>query len=138
MHGQIPKYFTPQQLASQGFNVDQKYKPKCTIQQLNENLEEGFEDLYNRNTEVLRKILSETEGNILIVAHAISLDTCTRIMCRKELKSEKELSKLFLGVGFCGMVMMEKNSNGGWTFEEPPSKPISSEGNKTFHWHSLQ
>lgn len=134
----MPNYFSPAQLKDQGFNIDEAYRTRASLGKLEAQLDETFEDLYERNSATLENILERSTGNVLVVAHAISLDTCTRKICAKPLRSEEELSKLFMNVGFCGMVMIEQNSKGTWTMKEPPIKPITSGGNKTFFWQSLQ
>ena len=82
----MPDWFSIEELSARGYNVDESYSPyipcdglKDTWHQSNE--PETAEQFYERNSFVTQCIIQRTEGqggNLLLVAHAVSGDTCSR------------------------------------------------------------
>ena len=82
----MPDWFSIEELSAYGYNVDESYSPyipcdglKDTWHQSNE--PETAEQFYERNSFVTQCIIQRTEGqggNLLLVAHAVSGDTCSR------------------------------------------------------------
>ncbi|VDN08838.1 unnamed protein product [Dibothriocephalus latus] len=78
---------------------------------------------------------------ILIVAHAASLDTCTRSLLRKRLRSGggsggmnevEELHRRCVCVPYCGMLVAVEGKR--WHLQEPPIPCLSYKENSDFDW----
>lgn len=134
----FPTFFTADEFKAQGFNVDTAYVPYMSAPDLQKQQNEVVEQLYQRNYGATEQILKTDEKNILIVAHGISLETCTRKLMGKPERSWT-IMKLVLGkIWLCGMVALEQQgSDQKWKFIEPPSGAISTEANNTFDWKVL-
>lgn len=133
----FPTFFTADEFKEQGFNVDTTYVPYMTATDLQKQQNEVVEQLYQRNFGATERILKSSEMNILIVAHGISLETCTRRLMEKPERSWT-IMKLVLGkIWLCGMVALTQSSDQKWKFIEPPSGAISTEANNTFDWKTL-
>lgn len=134
----FPTFFTAEEFKSQGFNVDTSYVPFMSPTDLGKQQNEVVEQLYQRNYGATEAILKASEQNILIVAHGISLETCTRRLMEKPERSWT-IMKLVLGkIWLCGMVALEQNASDlKWKFIQPPSGAISTEANNTFDWKTL-
>lgn len=138
LHQNFPPYFTPTDLKAQGFNIDTTYKPHLTCDQLREQLNETVPKLYARNNATMEAILkTTTTGNILVVAHAISLETCSRMLLGKTERPWQELYSVFSNCAFCSMAALEKDADGKFSFIEPPAGSITSSSNGSFDWKSI-
>lgn len=138
LHQNFPPYFTPEQLQSQGFNIDIAYKPHLTCDQLRERLDETVTKLYERNFGTMKAILQNTtSGNILVVAHAISLETCSRMIVGKTERQWQELYSVFSNCAFCSMVALERIEGEKLQFVEPPAGSITSSSNGSFDWKAV-
>nr|CDS30906.1 phosphoglycerate mutase [Hymenolepis microstoma] len=86
--GKLPNFLSPAALYELGYNVDTTYSSISSINQLD--LQETIVQFYTRSTQIVKEILDQNpvKGiNILIVAHAASLDSCTRSLLRKRFRS---------------------------------------------------
>lgn len=138
LHQNFPPYFTPTELKAQGFNIDTAYKPYLTCDQLKERLDETVTKLYERNYTTMKAILqTTTTGNILVVAHAISLETCSRMFVGKAERAWQELYSVFSTCAFCSMVALERVEAEKFRFIEPPAGSITSSSNGSFDWKSI-
>uniref|UniRef100_A0A336MHS4 CSON000130 protein n=1 Tax=Culicoides sonorensis TaxID=179676 RepID=A0A336MHS4_CULSO len=134
----FPQLYTPQELSTFGFNIDLSYQPQLSNQGLRDCLSETVPDLYRRNHTAMLHVLNETHaknpsGNVLIVVHAISLETCTRFLLGKSDRPWSDLKTFFGKVGLCSMVALEE-CNKKYTFVEPPGGPITQSSNDSFDW----
>ncbi|XP_063703820.1 ecdysteroid-phosphate phosphatase-like [Culicoides brevitarsis] len=134
----FPQLYTPQELAALGYNIDLSYVPHMSVPQLRDCLKETVPDLYKRNHRAMLYVLehSRSTGNILVVVHAISLETCTRNLLGKNERPWPELKTFFGKVGLCSMVALRENTNDGkkYEFVEPPGGPITQSNNEPFDW----
>lgn len=138
LHNNFPPYFTPTELKDQGFNIDTEYRPYLTCDQLKERLDETVTKLYERNYSTMKAILQNTtSGNILVVAHAISLETCSRMFVGKTERAWQELYNVFSNCAFCSMVALERIEGEQLKFIEPPAASITSSSNGCFDWKSV-
>ncbi|KAM7537778.1 hypothetical protein Aperf_G00000078695 [Anoplocephala perfoliata] len=86
--GKLPKFLSPKALHELGYNVDTSYHSISSLDQID--LQESVPQFYVRSTQIVKDILDRNpiKGvNILIVAHAASLDSCTRSLLRKRFRS---------------------------------------------------
>lgn len=137
----FPQLYTPEELVTLGYNIDLSYEPQLSVSQLRDCLKETVPDLYKRNHVAMLHVLNHSRnrqsGNILIVVHAISLETCTRNLLGKSERPWPELKLFFGKVGLCSMVALRENvSKGteGYEFVEPPGGPITQSSNDGFDW----
>ena len=84
----VPDWMSSRDLLAAGFNADESYEPFISMEELRDTQAqlqqpESIDQFYTRNFFVTRCILQATEeagGNLLLVAHAVSLDTCSRFV----------------------------------------------------------
>ena len=88
-----------------------------------------MEQYYTRNFFVTRCILQATEvgkkvsgggGNLLFVAHAASLDACSRQVVGKEPRSLSQMMAIVREVAYCGVALLEEDD------EEEDTKSLMS------------
>lgn len=75
-------------------------------------------------------------GNILIVAHGFSLDTCSRQLTGCKPRTWEELEKLSSEIPFCSVIKMQRR-NDRWEVVEAPIPPLDHLQNSKFDWKSL-
>ena len=93
---------------------------------------ESVEQYYTRNFFVTRFILQATEagnkggggGNLLFVAHAASLDACSRQVIGKEPRSLVQMMSIVREVAYCGVALLEEELDDG--LEGGDAKSLSS------------
>ena len=116
-----------------GYNVDETYEPYISADELQDaqaqlQQPESVEQYYTRNFFVTRCILQATEaskkviggGNLLFVAHAASLDACSRQVTGKDPRSLSQMMAIVREVGYCGVSLLEEED------EEEDIKSIAS------------
>ncbi|XP_037940920.1 protein UBASH3A homolog isoform X2 [Teleopsis dalmanni] len=131
-----PDWLSYDELSDAKFNIDPNYKPFMTVDKLNECINETSEEFYKRNYEVLRKIIDVTKGNIFVVAHATTLDTCTRQLIGENPRNSDELRQVIHKIPYCSLVTVEE-SNNTWKFVEPDCLPVTHAKNPRFEWNVL-
>lgn len=128
------------------FNVNKNYKPVMTREDLEEILKESLEDFYTRSSTTMRQMLDncddDDDGDILVVAHAINLETCTRELVGKEQRSRAELRTLLMSIPYLAVVtLLENNSNKDPCFryrlDEPPCLTLTHTSCSKFDWRIL-
>ncbi|KAG5672576.1 hypothetical protein PVAND_002693 [Polypedilum vanderplanki] len=121
------------------FNVNEEYIPFLKREDLEEILKESLEDFYNRSLSTMRKILSSTteEGDILIVAHAINLETCTRELVGKEQRSRAELRNLLMRIPYLACVSILETEDSRYQLIEPPCLTLTHNSCSKFDWRIL-
>lgn len=139
LENNFPELYTPDELKSFGYNIDTNYVPQLTIDELRNSLNETVPELYKRNHKAMESILTHSNdhnqnGNILIVVHAISLETCTRFLLRKNVRPWQVLKPFFAQVGLCSMVALRESENNKYEFVEPPAGPVTQSRNDRFNW----
>ena len=151
-----------------GYNVDKSYEPYISADELQDaqaqlQQPESVEQYYTRNFFVTRCILQATEaskkaigggGNLLFVAHAASLDACSRQVTGKEPRSLSQMMALVREVAYCGVAMLEEDEDEEdtksvmssadgmsvkslkkkrlWNLKEPPFPPLTHSSNTRF------
>ncbi|CCD70850.1 Steroid-phosphate phosphatase [Caenorhabditis elegans] len=125
-----PCWIPPKDLKKLGYPVQENYVPCWTDKELRMN--ETLADFYQRSFGSINKILSEcTEGNILIVAHGASLETCTRQLVGGDIRSTDDFYYLLQNTPYLSCV--EVNSREGlWRLVGSPIPSFSHTYNRTF------
>uniref|UniRef100_A0A1A9ZK48 Protein UBASH3A homolog n=1 Tax=Glossina pallidipes TaxID=7398 RepID=A0A1A9ZK48_GLOPL len=132
----VPDWLTKDELTEANFTIDHDYQPFMTISTLNEAIKETTEDFYTRNYQVLRKIIENTIGNIFIVAHATTLDTCTRQLIGEAPRNTNELRQVIHKIPYCSLANVEE-IDGQWKLVEPDCLPVTHSKNPRFEWNAL-
>ncbi|XP_075148614.1 ecdysteroid phosphate phosphatase isoform X2 [Haematobia irritans] len=132
----VPDWLSKDELKAANYNVDSDYQPLVTVNNLNESIKETTEEFYTRNYEVLRKIIDSTSGNVLIVAHATTLDTCTRQLVGEAPRNTNELRQVIHKIPYCSLANVE-HIDGQWKLVEPECLPVTHSKNPRFEWNAL-
>ncbi|KAL9892049.1 protein UBASH3A homolog isoform X2 [Glossina fuscipes] len=132
----VPDWLTKDELTEANFTIDHDYQPFMTISTLNEAIKETTEDFYTRNYQVLKKIIENTIGNIFIVAHATTLDTCTRQLIGEAPRNTNELRQVIHKIPYCSLANVEE-IDGQWKLVEPDCLPVTHSKNPRFEWNAL-
>ncbi|XP_055388238.1 ecdysteroid-phosphate phosphatase isoform X2 [Condylostylus longicornis] len=132
----IPDFCSAEELNEANYNINSNYK--CVIDEsvLESCLKETSEDFYLRNYEVMEKIIQNTTGNLFVVAHAATLETCTRQLVGKNPRSTNELRQIIHKIPYCSLISVE-SSNREWKIVEPVSLPVTHSKNPRFEWNIL-
>lgn len=116
-----PRWMKGKEFVKNSFNVDLNYK--AIVDECNLNWEESITQYYNRHGGVIEKIIEnhrDEGGNVLIVAHASSLDTCSRKARGLVPRSYAEMTHLTAQVPYTSMVKLTKNENeSSWQMTAP-------------------
>lgn len=100
---------TREELVADHFNVAADYVPVIEPAQINDRFEETYDEFYDRNAELAHRVAhTHKTGNVLLVGHAATLDTCSQGLCGSERRPLSELMTLMLKVPYCSIVMLEQ------------------------------
>ncbi|XP_017482155.1 PREDICTED: protein UBASH3A homolog [Rhagoletis zephyria] len=133
----VPDWLGISELVKADYNVDINYQPFMTANKLNDCIKETTEEFYTRNYEIMRKIIETTKGNVLVVAHATTLDTCTRQLIGASPRSTNELRQVIHKIPYCSLGTVEEVDAGVWKFVEPECLPVTHSKNPRFEWNAL-
>ncbi|XP_011185936.1 ecdysteroid-phosphate phosphatase isoform X3 [Zeugodacus cucurbitae] len=133
----VPDWMSRSELLEADYNIDTSYHPFISANKLNECVKETTEEFYTRNFETVRKIIETTKGNILIVAHATTLDTCTRQLIGAGPRSTNELRQVIHKIPYCSLGAVEEMDTGDWKLVEPECLPVTHSKNPRFEWNVL-
>ncbi|XP_005100662.1 ubiquitin-associated and SH3 domain-containing protein B [Aplysia californica] len=130
----MPNWLSPKHLADCGFNINVQHKPFVSVDDLH--LDETVTDYYERCHKLAQKVLKKHEaegGDILIVAHAGSLDTFTRRLLGKSPRNSQEMHQILSSFTYCSFCCCVENSKTGkWALGQPPIPPLHE-----FNWKVL-
>jgi ubiquitin-associated and SH3 domain-containing protein len=132
----FPKFMSIDEM-KKSFNIDMTYEPLMSCDDLEKQIEETFEDLYNRNSSIMRKILDDSEGDILVVAHGMTIDTSTRQLLGKEPRPYDEFKELLQHAPFLVSSAVEKDDHSNYKLIEPPCFPMTNTRSPPFDWKNL-
>lgn len=126
-YGRLPNLLTVDE-ASELFNVNSGYRPYMNQNKLQKKSNESIEDHYERSHKTTREVLKNCEGDVLIVAHAGSLESCTRQLIGKE-KRPDAFQDLVDMIPYLGAIALKQN---GDSFKpiEPPCVTITNDALK--------
>ncbi|KAI4502165.1 hypothetical protein M0802_002847 [Mischocyttarus mexicanus] len=130
----VPTWMTPEELIHAGYNVDTDYNHVIEIKDLT--IKETSTQYYERSHKIMKHIIENTKGNILIVGHASTLSALTRQLTGGEIPLSSEMTKIAQKVSYLGCAVTSKDSN-GWQIQAPPFPPITHTGNSKFDWKVL-
>ncbi|XP_050524014.1 protein UBASH3A homolog [Daktulosphaira vitifoliae] len=136
----LPKWMTYEELITAGFNINSNYVPIISLSLLIENMSETIEQYYLRCDTVVQALIKTTEnktGDLLLVAHACSLDSLSRSLLHKLPRSKHNFIKTVKHIPYCGLVALMTDGNNDWSFIEPPVPPLTNSINKRFNWKIL-
>ncbi|SPP86528.1 protein UBASH3A homolog [Drosophila guanche] len=132
----VPDWLTKNELVEASYNIDLNYQPVQASGQLSTRLKESTEQFYTRNHDVLLQLLERTTGNSLVVAHATTLDTCTRQLTGGSPRSSHELFQVMHKIPYCSLATVEQ-VNGVWKLVDPECLPVTHSKNRRFKWNAL-
>nr|NP_001097898.1 ecdysteroid phosphate phosphatase, isoform D [Drosophila melanogaster]ABW08747.1 ecdysteroid phosphate phosphatase, isoform D [Drosophila melanogaster] len=132
----VPDWLTKNELTEAKFDVDLDYEPVQPASELTARLKESTEQFYERNHDVILQLLEQTTGNILVVAHATTLDTCSRQLTGGVPRSTNELRQVIHKIPYCSLATVEQ-VDGVWKLVEPECLPVTHSKNPRFEWNAL-
>lgn len=81
-------------------------------------------------------LISLSAGNLLVVAHATTLDTCSRQLTGGAPRSTNELRQVIHKIPYCSLATVEQ-VEGVWKLVEPECLPVTHSKNPRFEWNAL-
>ena len=134
--GGLPNWLSEKELGVI-FNVNESYNPIVGRNQLVDK-NESLEEFYERNSRTMREILKHCAGDVLIVAHATNLETCTRQLTGKDPRTRADLRNLLMKIPFLSAVAMEQmNDSELYQLIEPPCLTLTHNSCSKFDWRIL-
>ncbi|XP_055736009.1 ubiquitin-associated and SH3 domain-containing protein B-like isoform X2 [Salvelinus fontinalis] len=132
----LPAWIPPTDLAASHFCVDTTYRPLIPISKLS--VSESYDTYMSRSYQVTKDILSDCKNmgnNILIVAHASSLEACTRQLQGRSPQTSKDFIQVIRKIPYLGFCTCEEQSaTGVWQLVDPPILPLTHGPNHSFNW----
>lgn len=143
----MPEWLSKEELIAADYNIDTDYQPLTTVANLVEQFHEKLGEFYCRNSNVAESIIGSTEGNVLIVGHATTLDTCSRFIIGEKLRSTNDMGRIMQKVSYCSLAVMESDGTdasakqecetgnkvkGHWRLAVPPCDPVTHTNNNRF------
>ncbi|XP_075046521.1 ubiquitin-associated and SH3 domain-containing protein B isoform X2 [Mixophyes fleayi] len=132
----LPAWLSPTELASANLSVDTTYRPHLAISKLQ--VSETYDTYMSRSSQVTRDILSECKSkgnNILIVAHASSLEACTRQLQGLPLQNAKDFVQVVRKIPYLGFCCCEELGDSDlWQLNDPPILPLTHGPTGGFNW----
>uniref|UniRef100_A0AAY4DXS5 SH3 domain-containing protein n=1 Tax=Denticeps clupeoides TaxID=299321 RepID=A0AAY4DXS5_9TELE len=132
----LPTWIPVTDLAAANLSVDTTYRPHVPISKLT--VSETYETYISRSFQVTREILNECKnlGNtVLIVAHASSLEACTRQMQGLSPQNSKDFVQVVRKIPYLGFCACEEMAETGvWQLVDPPILPLTHGPNHSFNW----
>uniref|UniRef100_A0A8C7KDQ7 Ubiquitin associated and SH3 domain containing B n=1 Tax=Oncorhynchus kisutch TaxID=8019 RepID=A0A8C7KDQ7_ONCKI len=132
----LPAWIPPTDMAAASLSVDTTYRPHIPISKLG--VSESYDAYISRSFQVTREILTECKnlGNtVLIVAHASSLEACTRQMQGLSPQNAKDFVQVVRKIPYLGFCAAEEmGETGVWQLVDPPILPLTHGPNHSFNW----
>uniref|UniRef100_A0A3P9PGK9 Ubiquitin associated and SH3 domain containing Bb n=1 Tax=Poecilia reticulata TaxID=8081 RepID=A0A3P9PGK9_POERE len=132
----MPAWIPPTDLAAANFSVDTAYRPLIPANKLT--VSESYENYMSRSYQVTKDILSDcknTGNNVLIVAHASSLEACTRQLQGRSPQNAKDFIQVVRKIPYLGFCACEEQGETGmWQLVDPPILPLTHGPNHSFDW----
>uniref|UniRef100_A0A667Z7S1 Ubiquitin associated and SH3 domain containing B n=1 Tax=Myripristis murdjan TaxID=586833 RepID=A0A667Z7S1_9TELE len=135
----LPAWIPPAELAAANLSVDTTYRPHIPLSKLG--VSESYDTYISRSFQVTREILAECKnhGNtVLIVAHASSLEACTRQMQGLSPQNSKDFVQVVRKIPYLGFCACEEmGETGVWQMVDPPILPLTHGPNHSFNWREM-
>ncbi|KAL1460797.1 hypothetical protein WDU94_012743 [Cyamophila willieti] len=134
----LPDWMSIEEFRTAGFNVNPDYKPLLSLEELAELRSETCEQFYIRNQQLTETIISNTGvGNMLLVGHAATLDTCSRQLLGAPPRTSQDMTKLLKNIPYCSLCTLELDVNDRWNLIDTPAPPLTHSNNHRFDWKVL-
>ena len=107
---EMPSWMSAEELIAAGYNIEPGYKPYISSEEL-QDTQESCQQFFIRNFFITQCALQATEeagGNVLLVGHAATLDTCSRQLVGSEPRPVNELMAIVRKVPYCSVAMLEE------------------------------
>uniref|UniRef100_A0A8C6LHM2 Ubiquitin associated and SH3 domain containing B n=1 Tax=Nothobranchius furzeri TaxID=105023 RepID=A0A8C6LHM2_NOTFU len=135
----LPTWIPPAELAAANLSVDTTYRPHVPVSKLS--VSESYDTYISRSFQVTREILAEckNQGNtVLIVAHASSLEACTRQLQGLSPQNSKDFVQVVRKIPYLGFCACEElGETGVWQLVDPPILPLTHGPNHSFNWREM-
>ncbi|XP_055516535.1 ubiquitin-associated and SH3 domain-containing protein B-like isoform X1 [Leucoraja erinacea] len=135
----LPAWMTAEEHAAANLGTDITYKPHIPANKLG--ISEPYETYISRSCQVMREILAECKlkgNNILIVAHASSLEACTRQLQGLSARNSKDFVQVVRKIPYLGFCACEELEDAGiWQLVDPPILPLTHGPNHSFSWRDI-
>uniref|UniRef100_A0A3Q2GQP3 Ubiquitin associated and SH3 domain containing Ba n=1 Tax=Cyprinodon variegatus TaxID=28743 RepID=A0A3Q2GQP3_CYPVA len=135
----LPAWIPPVDLGAANLSVDTTYRPHIPVSKLT--VSESYDTYISRSFQVTREILAECKslGNtVLIVAHASSLEACTRQLQGLSPQNSKDFIQVVRKIPYLGFCACEEmGETGVWQLVDPPILPLTHGPNHSFNWREM-
>ncbi|EDL95238.1 similar to RIKEN cDNA 2810457I06 (predicted) [Rattus norvegicus] len=132
----LPAWMPPSELAAANLSVDTTYRPHIPVSKLV--ISESYDTYINRSFQVTKEIISECKSkgnNILIVAHASSLEACTCQLQGLSPQNSKDFVQMVRKIPYLGFCSCEElGETGIWQLTDPPILPLTHGPTGGFNW----
>nr|XP_023648195.1 ubiquitin-associated and SH3 domain-containing protein B-like [Paramormyrops kingsleyae] len=131
----LPAWIPPTDLSAAGLSVDTTYRPHIPVSKLT--VSELYDTYISRSFQVTEDILADclNMGNtVLIVAHASSLEACTRQIQGLSPQNAKDFVQVVRKIPYLGFCACEEGDARLWRLVEPPVLPLTHGPNHSFSW----
>lgn len=127
-------WLTGEELSAAGFNVNQKYKPQVTSEDMMKHLEEDVKGYHNRNGLLLDAIAKEAKGEtVLVVGHAATVEVAHQRLVGTKMRDSMGLHRLMPSVTYCSFIGLEKDDKGKkWKLMDEGPFTVTHSDNGTF------
>ncbi|KAM9333732.1 ubiquitin-associated and SH3 domain-containing protein B-like isoform 2-T2 [Pholidichthys leucotaenia] len=135
----LPAWIPPAELATANLSVDTTYRPHIPVSKLT--VSESYDTYISRSFQVTREILAECKNlgsTVLIVAHASSLEACTRQIQGLNPQNSKDFIQVVRKIPYLGFCACEEmGETGVWQLVDPPILPLTHGPNHSFNWREM-
>ncbi|XP_054899771.1 ubiquitin-associated and SH3 domain-containing protein B [Poeciliopsis prolifica] len=135
----LPAWIPPSDLVAANLSVDTTYKPHYPVSKLT--VAESYDTYISRSFQVTREILTECKSlgsTVLIVAHASSLEACTRQIQGLSPQNSKDFVQVVRKIPYLGFCACEElGETGVWQLVDPPILPLTHGPNHSFNWREM-
>uniref|UniRef100_A0A8C8A113 Ubiquitin associated and SH3 domain containing Ba n=1 Tax=Oryzias sinensis TaxID=183150 RepID=A0A8C8A113_9TELE len=132
----LPAWIPPAELTAANLSVDTTYRPHFSISKLA--VSESYDTYISRSFQVTREILTECKTLVLIVAHASSLEACTRQIQGLTPQNSKDFVQVVRKIPYLGFCACEElGETGVWQLVDPPILPLTHGPNHSFNWREM-
>ncbi|XP_067849499.1 ubiquitin-associated and SH3 domain-containing protein A-like isoform X2 [Heptranchias perlo] len=131
----IPNFMSVTELKAAKYRVDINYSIHVPVSSLIPS--ETYEDYISRCSSVMKAIVDscKDQGNILVVAHASTLDSCTRPLLELPPKDTKEFVQMVRKIPALGLCCCEEvKETQKWQMIDPPIRTLTHGPNPAFSW----
>nr|XP_021397308.1 ubiquitin-associated and SH3 domain-containing protein B [Lonchura striata domestica] len=132
----LPAWIPPADLAAATLSVDTTYRPHIPVSKLA--VSESYDTYISRSFQVTKEIIGECKGkgnNILIVAHASSLEACTCQLQGLSPQNSKDFVQMVRKIPYLGFCSCEElGDTGVWQLTDPPILPLTHGPTGGFNW----